>query len=108
MTNVFEVVDPRGYKIVCTEDSFNNHILIQHPQMKGREAEIQETIGHPTLGCIYQDANRPSRNIYYRLSKNRESYIKVVVEINQDQTGRVITAFPTSAPKSGEKLIWPD
>ena len=106
MKNIFEVVDPRGYKIVCSEDSLNNHIIPHHPMMKGQEEEIKATLENPELGLIYQDANRPERNIYYKLRKKRDSYLKVVVEFDKNNDGIVITAFPVSYPKSGEKIIW--
>ncbi|MBA3871586.1 MAG: hypothetical protein H0X30_20765 [Anaerolineae bacterium] len=106
MKNIFEVVDPRGYKITCTEDCLNNHIIPHHQIMKGREEEIRLTIENPEFGLIYQDANRPERNIYYKLSKKKDSYLKVVVAFDKNDEGTVITAFPVSYPKSGEKIIW--
>jgi len=105
MNIIFEVVDPRGYKVTCTEDCLNNHIIPHHPNMSGREEEIKLTIENPEFGLIYQDANRPERNIYYKLSKKKDSYLKVVVEFDKEE-GIVITAFPVSYPKSGEKIIW--
>lgn len=108
MANIFEAEDLRGKKIICTEDCWNNHILRNRPFMNGWEDDVKEAIQDPTLGCIYQDAEREDRCIYYRLNRRNNSYIKVVVNFDSNGLGNVITAFPTSAPKSGEKLIWPD
>lgn len=45
--------------------------------------------------------------MYYMLRVvNKDRYLKVVVEITGDETGEVVTAFPTYTPKAGEKLIW--
>jgi hypothetical protein len=106
MVDVFETIDPRGYKVTCSEDQLNHHILSRHLGMVGHEEDIKLTIQDPEFGFIYQDANRPERHIYYRLTAKRDRYIKVVVEFDENQSGRVITAFPTSSGKSGEKLIW--
>lgn len=93
MSNLFEVSDPKRYKVVCTK-------------MAGWEAEIQNAIKSPYIG-VYQDNDFKNRNVYYGLSGGKERYIKVVVEFQEQNYGEVITAFPTDSPKSGERLIWP-
>lgn len=104
MEVVFEVVDPRGKQVICTEYCWIDHILSNRPFMVGLESEVKVTIQKPTFG-IYEDANRAERNIYYRLFSGKERYMKVVVSFS-DKDGTVITAFPTNNMKSGEKLIW--
>lgn len=108
MTIIFEATDPRGYKVILTEDVLNNHILPSHPDMKGREQDIKNTIEHPVLNYIYADAKHGNRNVYYWLDRPRNTYLKVIVEFMPNNTGAVITAFQTSAPKRGEQLLWPD
>jgi hypothetical protein len=105
LTNIFEVTDPLGWTVICTEDRFNNHIVSHHPGMLGCEDDIQQAIQSPDLGFVFQDAKRPERHIYYRANTNHTNYLKVVVEFDNG-SGRVITAFRTSSVKSGEKLIW--
>lgn len=107
MSNRFEVVDPRGRKVTCTDECWQGHILAARPWMAGWENEVQSAIQHPTFG-IYHDATHESRHLYYRLRTNRRQYIKVVVDFGEAETGTVITAFPTDSPKSGEKLLWPE
>ncbi len=107
MSNLFEVKDPRGRKVICTEDCFHYHILTNHPNMLEQEEEIQLTLTDPTFGFIYADAKRPERNVYYRLNAKKTLYTKVVVEFDEHEVGKVITAFRTDTPKSGEALIWP-
>ena len=106
MPNLFEVTDPRGRKVVCTEERWSGHVLQARPWMKGWEEEVRAAIEEPYFG-VYQDADYPNRNIYYRLHKGKDRYIKVVVSF-EDEVGRVVTAFPMSSPKAGEKLIWPE
>lgn len=105
MSNLFEVSDPRGRKVVCTEDCWNEHILFNRPWMIGWEDEIQKAIEAPYMG-IFQDNDFENREIYYGLSKGKERYIKIVVEFQEGNYGEVVTAFPTDSPKSGERLIW--
>jgi hypothetical protein len=42
------------------------------------------------------------------LCRQKDRYIKVIVEFRGEEEGTMITAFPTSSPKPGEKLIWPE
>jgi hypothetical protein len=107
MSIKFEALDPRGRKVVCTVDRWNEHILRHHPFMEGWEAEVQNAIEHPYMG-IYQDAQRADRNVYYQIKKGKERYIKVVVRFDERGLGEVITAFTASNLKPGEKLIWPE
>jgi hypothetical protein len=105
MPDIFEITDPRGYRVVCTEEGWK-HVLGSHPTMKGWEDEVQAALKNPTVG-IYQDADFLDRNVYYRLRPSGIRYIKVVVRIRSENEAELITAFPTFTSKAGEKLIWP-
>jgi hypothetical protein len=105
MSDIFATTDPRGFTVVCSDEVWKWHILSNRPFMQGWEAEVEAAIQQPTFG-IFQDANRPERNIYYRRSEGKQRYIKVVVEFTTEHSGTVITAFPTDSMKAGEKLIW--
>jgi hypothetical protein len=63
--SLFEVDDPRGRKVGCTEDAWRVHVLGRHPEMAGQENEVVLTIRQPMFG-IYQDADQMDRNVYYR------------------------------------------
>ncbi len=106
MSNLFEVTDLRGHKVVCTETCWNDHILSQRPWMLGWEDEIRKAIESPYMG-IFQDNEFDNREIYYGLSEGKQRYIKVVVEVQEGNYNEVVTAFPTDSPKKGERLIWP-
>jgi hypothetical protein len=107
MPNIFEVIDPRGRRVICTEEVWNDHVLYNHPWMDGREEEVKAAIQKPSFG-IYQDAGSEHRHVYYHLHKSKRYYIKVVVEFVEDTTGKVITAFNPDSTKAGERLIWPE
>jgi hypothetical protein len=106
MTNKFEVTDPRGKTVICTEDRWRWHIISGHGKfMEGYEDEVKEAIESPTEG-IFQDAARPERHIYYlRLPQSRK-YIKVVVNFEDEDSGYVVTAFKTDSIKQSETLLW--
>lgn len=105
MPDIFDVTDPRGYRVICSEATWQSHILANRPFMQGWEDEVQAAVENPTFG-IYQDASHPERHIYYRLNTKKPRYIKVVVHFDDEHSGNVITAFPTDSMKAGEKLIW--
>lgn len=79
MTVLFETTDPRGKKVICTEEIWLIHVLDGHPEMEGLEDEVRQTIQSPIYGMIYQDRDYPERNIYYH-QKNKFVYTKVVIE----------------------------
>lgn len=99
--NFFEVTDPRGKKIICTNDCWQKHILAKHPFLSGWEKDIEKAIKKPD--AIYKDANFPDTENYYK--KTKKCYIKVPVKFNGDN-GNTRTAFFCDSPKTGEVLIW--
>lgn len=103
----FETVDPRGQRVICTTECWNEHILDAHPEMAGREGLVIEAINSPKPGFIYQDRDYPNRNLYYHRPGATPYYIKVIVEFNEAGNGEVITAFLADSGKSGEVMIWP-
>jgi hypothetical protein len=61
--NIFECADKDGVAVVCTEETWNNHIIGEHPEIIGCEAIIRAAIENPHE--IYQDGVHPNtRNIY--------------------------------------------
>lgn len=106
MSNVIEAVDPRGFKVICTEQQWRTHILRKHKFLEGWEETIKKTIEKPSYG-IFKDEKHPDRNIYYLRRSRRPFYIKVIVAFEGDN-GSVLTAFPADYCKAGEQLIWPN
>jgi hypothetical protein len=105
----FEVIDPRGRRIVCSQDTWRNHVSKKRPWMSTPEwiEAVKKTLQEP-LVYIYQDANFPNRHVYYRKQTNRTWYMKVIVEFkNEESIGELIAATPANSGKTGEKPIWP-
>jgi hypothetical protein len=106
-TTLFEVTDPRGWLVVCTQQCWYEHILDERPFMKGWEDQLAKTITQPNHDFIYQDVDFPERHVYYRKQPRKGYYLKVVVEFLPGAVGEVVTAYPASAKKRGEVRIWP-
>ena len=102
MPNQFEVRDPEGRKIVCTDARWT-HIITMRSFMYSYEMKIRETLEKPT--CRLKDADYPNREVFYRLYKTSKRFMKVVVEFLGND-GSVITAHPASSFKKGEEEIW--
>ncbi len=103
MNKVLEVVDPRGVRIVLTEENWKQHILRRHAEMAKRLSLIEDALKNP-FPCIYKDAIFENRLTYY--SKPDHKYIKVSVEMLSENYGEVRTAMRCSTCKKGEVIAW--
>lgn len=97
--NLFTVKDPLGREVRLTEDRYQFHILLEHPDLSNVN-QIAETIASPTI--IAQDAVVLQRLVYYRTYQTQpQRWMKVVVE-----RGEVITAYRVRRLKKGETVQW--
>jgi len=101
---LFQVTDPRGNFVICTEERWYGHILASRPFMEGWEEKVIAAISNPTYG-IYKDAQFSNRCVYYRRQR-QPRYMKVIVVETESGPYKVVTAFPTDSMKSGEELLW--
>jgi len=100
-----EIVDCRGYTVVCTEEIWYDKILGSRPWMEGWENLVKEAIQTPFHIC--EDAKHKDRNAYYLLHvTKKDRYIKVIVKFNAKHEGFIISAYPTDSGKQKEKVIW--
>lgn len=103
---VFQVTDPRGKIVICTEERWYGHILSSRQFMAAQQDIVKAAITNPTFG-IFEDAQFPNRCIYYyRQEKSPVRYMKVVVTVQESGPYTVVTAFPTDSMKQGENWIW--
>lgn len=103
--NVFEVMDCRGNKIGCSEETWHGKILGSRPFMKDWLPLVKEAIERPHFIC--GDAEKKDKNVYYMLHEYKKNkYIKVVTRLTPKKKGFVIAAFPTDSGKEGEDIIW--
>ena len=103
MPNIFEVEDPRGRRVNCSEDCWDKHIVVDHYIMSDKLDEVVKVIERPHF--IATDSLFNDREVYYRRRRKKLQYIKVVVEFD-GASGNVRTAYITDSGKSGERVIW--
>lgn len=83
------------------------HVLVRRPWMDQYLHLVERAIMQPTL--VFRDKEFPRRECFY-LACAREfvdEFLKVVIEYNEDNDGRVITAFAHQDSTAGETRIWP-
>ena len=96
--------DFEGLAIRLTDERLA-HIL-EHPEMKGMEHAIEETLGHPEQ--VIQSFSDPQARLYYRFYvgiRVGDKYLCVVVKKN-DTDAFLLTAYLTDKIKRGVRL-WP-
>ena len=108
----FRCTDRDGITIICTKDTWENHIVSEHPEMEGCEVIVKTAIEKPYQ--IYQDGRHADRRIIYKpfvLPKPfRTQYLRVAIryrktKLTRKLQGYVLTAFPATKRK-GDILIW--
>jgi hypothetical protein len=61
--NIINCKDKDGVTVVCSEETWNKHILPKHPEIEGCEAHVKTVIQHPRF--IYQDNTDLNKLIHY-------------------------------------------
>jgi len=96
--------DFQGLAIRLTEERLA-HVL-EHPEMAGMEAAIEETLLRPER--VVQSFSDPRAHLYYRLylgTRVGDKHLCVVVKVMQTEAF-VVTAYLTDKIKRGV-LLWP-
>ena len=107
MPNIFEVRDPNGIRIYCSEFQWETHIVANHGMMEHNVDAILETLQNPELILPSRDSNPPldERRIYTKKSQIASYYPKVpythVIVSACGGSGEVITAYPSKSETSG-------
>ena len=96
--------DYQGRVIRLTDERLN-HVL-EHPEMRGLENAIEETLLHPE--GVIQSFSDSQAKLYYRFymgTRVGDKFLCVVVRV-KDEDAFVLTAYLTDKVKRGVKL-WP-
>ena len=68
---VFETVSAvNEITVELTMEKFNNHIIVNHPEMQGHEKEIEETIKKPTI--VYKAKTFPEKRLHFIRKTNKK------------------------------------
>lgn len=98
----FIVETPLGFSVRTTVGYWEIIINIKHPVMRGREADVQETLRNPNEVRISK--GDPQVYLFYRSDGMKRWVCAVAKRLNGE--GFLITVFRTSAIKEGHR-IWP-
>jgi hypothetical protein len=98
---LFEVPTSLGFKVRVTRAYWELIVTIKHPAMRGREADVQESLRTPDE--IRRSLSDPAVYLFYRLERPERWICAVAKRLNDE--GFLITTYPTDAIKGGE-LVW--
>lgn len=98
---LFNVLTPLGFQVHVTHAYWELITTIKHPIMAGHEADVKETLQNP-------DEIRLSKSdaqvyLFYKTKETGRWVCAVTKRL--DDTGFLITTYPTDAIKEGER-IW--
>lgn len=93
--------------IVLYEDTWVDHILSGHEDLRHHEAAVAKVLEKPYR--VTQDAIEERRECFYAQIRPDFPgvFVKVCVEFLSDQEGLVVSAFLTSSIRAGEVQQWP-
>src|SRR6185437_11597043 len=88
---IIQTTDYRGNEVICTQKTWNSHISVDHPQMRGRQDEVKATLADPAL--VYPSTISDKALIYESDALKDTIPIRVVVtfdDIAQHGAGSTI------------------
>jgi hypothetical protein len=95
---LIETKSPLGYIVVCSQKTWEKHIIVNHPEMTGNEVSVAKTINNPDV--IYKSSWNPDSHVYHAIipeSSYPHLFTRVVINVNENKTGVVSTALFTKA-----------
>lgn len=102
---LFIANDPLGNEIKLLADTFDKHIIVRHPEMKGRVDEIRRIIENPLyLGIGTKDKN----SLIYLGKGDNVSYVVVAVKLIEKLGKIILTAFNSKnlGLNKLNKILW--
>ena len=94
---IFETTDVFNNRIILYDEDLK-HIETNHPELKGEEKAIKQTVEKADV--VYKSKNFPKRSIFFKKgvhSKFSHLYTKAIVEYNTTEDkniiGNITTAF---------------
>jgi hypothetical protein len=97
------ILDHQGLAVRLTDERLA-HIL-DHPEMVGLEATIEETLKRPAL--VVQSVSDEAARLYYRFypaTRAGDKFVCVAVKVTGSD-GFALTAYLTDKPKKGT-VLW--
>jgi len=99
---LFKVLTLLGFRVRVTRAYWELIIRVKHPAMRGREADVQETLRNPDE--IRLSKSDPNVYLFYKPERIGRWVCAVAKRLDSD--GFLITTYLTDAIKEGVR-IWP-
>jgi hypothetical protein len=100
--DLFSVDTPLGF-VVRVSVSYWSTIVTKHPDLVGREAEVQAALREPSE--VRRSRHDAAVLLFYRSDGQRRRWV-VAVTKREKGDAFLVTAYRTDAVKEGERL-WP-
>jgi hypothetical protein len=100
MDFLFKIETPLGFTVTCTQKYWDFIVQSKHPALRGHLEDVKATLSAPTE--IRRSKKDPHVFLFYAAHQTR--WICAVTK-KSDDTGFLITAYPTDSIKAGES-VW--
>lgn len=100
---LFAVLTPLGFRVHVTHRYWQLIVNIKHPVMFGQEEKVKQALTNPEE--IRQSRSDPAVYLFYT-PEHSGRWVCAVAKREDEDTGFLITAYPTDAIKEGAR-IWP-
>ena len=107
----FETVDVYGVPVSCSHDTWDGHVLGNHPMLAGFQRLAAEALVNPV--AVYDSGRRSNRRLFYGEAAQplpfQERYLLVVAAYDHTLAGTVgvvVTAYPVDDFLDGDILVW--
>ena len=97
---LFEVVTPLGFSVRCTRAHWAFLVSHKHPALAGHEEDVRRALEDPDE--VRRSRKVPDVLLFY---SGRAPRWLCAVARRENDTGFLVTAYPTDAIKAGE-TIW--
>lgn len=108
--HLLRVKDPQGYEITLELETWESHIVKQHPEVEKFFDLLGRTISEPQV--IQQSCKESETLYYYRLTgrsfhRASDIYLGAVVKREEEtKTGRIKTAFLIKELRKEGETVW--
>ena len=92
-------------RIILFDDSWRSHITVYHPELRGKEAMVQQVLTSPSAIFVSGSAGDSFTFVRSGVTDSAGRQLRVVVKLGIEGTGIVTTAYFTSA--TGGRQVWP-
>jgi hypothetical protein len=93
--------------IILYEDTWFDHILTGHEELRHHEAAVAKVLEKPYR--VMHDVSEPNRECFYAQIRPSfpDVFVKVCVELDSEDAGVVVGAFLTPSIRRDEMQRWP-